>query len=192
MSKILKLAARLYKKHITLDNFNLYYELQKRYKVSTSHIKKSEELLLIIERQKLKQKILIGIVTSKEFTGKCIINVIFVILILLKNPVHCKIVDDFGQDLNHQPILYEQTLQMIDKPTNSRHLLVKINYVLLIKILQKNIASILFLLSKTAKELDRKIIFLVKAINIAINIFISKAKLSTRSISKFDEKYKNA
>lgn len=66
------------------------------------------------------------------------------------------------------------------------------NIILLIKTLQKNLAGLLFLLLKTAKEPDKKIISLVKTIDITIDTFIFKAKLYIRSILKFDEDYKNA
>lgn len=48
------------------------------------------------------------------------------------------------------------------------------------------------MLSKTAKELDKKVISLVKAIDIAIDASILKAKLYTRSILGFDKDCKNA
>ena len=42
------------------------------------------------------------------------------------------------------------------------------------------------------KELDKKVISLVEAINIAIDASIPKSKLCTRSISEFDEDCKDA
>lgn len=82
-------------------------------------------------------------------------------------------------------------MQTIDKFADLRCLLAKIDYVLLIKILQKNLTSILSLLSKTAKKLDKNVISLIKIIDIAINTSISKAKLYTRSIFRSDKKFKD-
>ena len=42
-----------------------------------------------------------------------------------------------------------------------------------------------------AKELDEKVIFLVKAINIAMDAFILKTRLYTRSILRFDKDCKD-
>ena len=81
---------------------------------------------------------------------------------------------------------------MINKPLHFRRLLAKIDGILLIKTLQENLASISLLSSKTAKELDKKVISLVKAIDIAMDTSISKSKLYVRSISRFDEDCKDA
>lgn len=81
---------------------------------------------------------------------------------------------------------------MIDKPPDSRRLLAKKDDILLIKILQENLANISLLSSKIAKELDVKEISLVKAIDIAIDTSISKAKLCIRSILGFDKDCKDA
>ena len=81
---------------------------------------------------------------------------------------------------------------MIDKPFNSRHLLAKMDGILLIKTLQENLASISPLSSKTAKKLDEKVISLVEIIDIAMDASILKSKLYVRSISEFDEDCKDA
>lgn len=72
---------------------------------------------------------------------------------------------------------------MINKSIDSKCLLPKIDSALLIKTLQKTLASILFLLSKISKKLDKKVIVLIKTTDIAIYISISKAKLYAKSIS---------
>lgn len=56
----------------------------------------------------------------------------------------------------------------------------------------KKPSQLLFLLLKTAKKLNKKIISLIKAINIEIKAFLSKTKLYTRFIPRFDKNYKNA
>lgn len=81
---------------------------------------------------------------------------------------------------------------MIDKLIDSRRLLVRIDSALLIKMLQENLASISLLLSKIVKKLDEKVIFLLKAIDIAIDAFIPKTKLQARSILEFDQDCKDA
>lgn len=83
-------------------------------------------------------------------------------------------------------------MQMIDKPADSRRLLAKMDGVLLIKILQENLTSILLSLLKTVKELDEKIISLVEAIDITIDASISRSKLCARSILGFDKDCKDA
>lgn len=63
---------------------------------------------------------------------------------------------------------------------------------MLIKISPENLASISLLLLKMAKKLDVKEISSVKAIDIAIDASIFKAKLCTRSIPGFDKDFKDA
>lgn len=45
-----RLAASPHKEHITLGNFNLHHESYKKLKASTTHIEKSEELILVMQR----------------------------------------------------------------------------------------------------------------------------------------------
>ena len=80
---------------------------------------------------------------------------------------------------------------MIDKSSDSKRLLAKMDSILL-KTLQENIASVLLLSSKTAKELDEKVISLVKAIDIAMDASIPKSKLCARFILGFDKDCKDA
>ncbi len=80
---------------------------------------------------------------------------------------------------------------MIDKLIDSRRLLAKMDLALLIKTLQENLANIPLLPSRTTKELDEKALFLVKAIDTAIDISISKARLCPKSIPGFDEECKD-
>lgn len=80
---------------------------------------------------------------------------------------------------------------MIDKSMDSRHLLIKIDIILLIKTLQRNLANISLLVLKIVKKLNQKVISLVKAINIVIDASIFKAKLFIKSIPKFNKDYKN-
>lgn len=80
---------------------------------------------------------------------------------------------------------------MIDKPVDSRRLLTKMDLDLLIKTLQHNLANIPHLPSRTAKELDEKVLSLVKAIDTAIDISIPKARLCPKSIPGFDEECKD-
>lgn len=79
----------------------------------------------------------------------------------------------------------------MNKPINFIRLLAKMNIILLINILRKNLANISFWLSKTAKKFDEKVIFLIKAIDIIKASFIFQVKLCTRSIPKIDRDYKN-
>lgn len=83
-------------------------------------------------------------------------------------------------------------MEIKNKPTNFRRLLAKIDHVLLTKILQENLVNILSLLLKIAKKIDEKVIFLIKAINIAMKISIFKIKLYIKFVQGFDKNYKNA
>lgn len=47
------------------------------------------------------------------------------------------------------------------------------------------------MLSQTTKKLDEKVFFLIKAIDIVIDIFILKTKVYSKLILRFDKKYKN-
>ena len=62
----------------------------------------------------------------------------------------------------------------------------------MIKTLQDGLANISLSLSQTPSELDEKLIFLVKAIDKAIDISIPRARLCPRLVSGFDEKCKDA
>lgn len=77
----------------------------------------------------------IGTVTYKEYTRKSIIDLIFATPLLSKSLVCYKIIENFYNNLDHQPILSELTLQMIDKSVNSKRLLAKIDHILLTKTL---------------------------------------------------------
>lgn len=67
----------------------------------------------------------------------------------------------------------------------------KIDNIAIIKTLQDNLANISISLSKTLGELDKKIIFLVNAINKVIGVFTFRVRLCPRSISGFVEKCKD-
>lgn len=81
---------------------------------------------------------------------------------------------------------------MIEKPIDLKQLLDKMDLALLIETLQLNLANILHLPSQIAKELDKKVFFLVKAIDTTIDIFIPKARFCSKLILGFDKKCKNA
>ena len=187
-----RLAANPHEEHIALGDFNLHHESWGGPEASTAHIEKSEELLLVMQRWELEQMVPVGTATYKESTGKSTIDLIFATPLLSESLVCCKIAEDFDHDSDHQPILSEWTLQMIDKPADSRRLLAKMDCVLLIKTLQENLASISPLSSKTAKELDEKVISLVEAIDTAMDASIPRSKLCARSIPGFDEDCKDA
>lgn len=79
--------------------------------------------------------VLIKTATYKEFNEKIIIDLILAIPLLLESFLCCKIVDNFDYDLDHQPILPEWILKMIDKLADSMRLLAKMDYILLTKTL---------------------------------------------------------
>lgn len=84
--------------------------------------------------------------TYKESTGKSTIDFIFATPQLLNNLILYKVVEDFGHNLNHQPILFKWTSQMADKPTDSQCLLAKIDNISQIETLQKILARALCIL----------------------------------------------
>lgn len=81
---------------------------------------------------------------------------------------------------------------MADKSNDSRRLLAKTDSISLIETLQKSLAKISLTSSKTAKELDEKVISLVEAIDIAMDAYIPKARLCPRSVPAFDKDCKDA
>ncbi len=81
---------------------------------------------------------------------------------------------------------------MIYKPIESWRLIAKMDITLHIKTLQQNLVNIPNLPSRTAKELDEKVLSLVKAIDTAMDISIPKARLCPKSILGFDEECKDA
>ncbi len=125
----------------------------------------------------MEQTIPVGAATYQESSGKSTIDLVFATPLLSESLIYCKIEEEFDHDSDHQPILLEWTLQMIDKLTDSRRLLAKMNLALLIKTLQQNLVNIPHLLYRTAKELDEKVLSLVKAIDTAMDISIQKPRL---------------
>ena len=140
----------------------------------------------------MEQMVPVGTATYKESTGESTIDLVFATPLLSDSLIYCKIAEDFDHDSDHQPILSKWTLEIIDKPPDPRRLSAKMDAVLLIKTLQQNLVSISRLPSKTPKELDEKVIFLVKAIDIAMDASIPRAKLCPKSIPGFDENCKVA
>lgn len=134
----------------------------------------------------------VGAATYKDSSGKSTIDLVFATPLLSESHISCKIAEEFDHDSDHQPILSEWTLQMIDKPVDSRRLLAKMDLALLIKTLQQNLANIPNLPSRTTEELDEKVISLVKFIDIAMDISIPKARLCPKSIPGCDEECKDA
>lgn len=102
-----KLAANLHEEHITLCNFNLHYDSWGGIKALTAHIKKSEELLLVMQRWKLEQRVPVETVTYKESTGKNTIDLIFATPLFSEYFIYCKIAKNFDHNSNHQLILSE-------------------------------------------------------------------------------------
>ena len=62
----------------------------------------------------------------------------------------------------------------------------------MIKTLQDGLANILLFLSKRPNKLDEKVIFLVNAIDKAIDASTPRARLCLRSVPGFDKKCKDA
>lgn len=81
---------------------------------------------------------------------------------------------------------------MADKSTDSSSTPACENSISLMETLQKSLAKISLTSSKTAKELDEKVISLVEAIEIAMDAFIPKARLCPRSVPGFDKDCKDA
>ena len=66
-----------HKGHIALGDFNLHHELWGGPDASKTHIGKSEELLIAMQRWEMEQMVPTGTATYKESTGKSIIDLIF-------------------------------------------------------------------------------------------------------------------
>ena len=110
----------------------MHHELLGGPKTSIAPIEKSEKLLLVLQKWELEQMVFIGMAIYKESIGKSTIDLIFATPLFLENLVRCKIAEDFNHDSDYQFILSEWTLQMIDKPADSKRLPVKVDGVLLI------------------------------------------------------------
>lgn len=175
-----------------LRDFNLHHKSWGRPEASTAHIEKSEELLLTMQRREMEQMIPVGVATFKKSLEKSIIDLVFATPLLSESLIYCKIAEEFDHNSDHQLILSEWIVQMIGQPVDSRRLLAKMDLALLIETLQQNLANILHLPSQTAKKLDEKVIFLVKAIDTVMDISIPKVRLCPKSISEFDEECKDA
>ncbi len=145
-----------------------------------------------MQRREMEQMIPVWAATYKESSGKSTIDLVFATPLLSESLIYCKIPEKFDNDSDHHPILSEWTLQMINMPIDSRRLLAKMDLALLIKTLQQNLVNIPHLPSRTAKEFDEKVLSLVKAIDIAMDISIPKARLFPKSIPRFDEECKDA
>lgn len=187
-----KLAKNPHKKHIALGDFNLYHELWGGLDVSKTHIEKSEELLIAMQRWEMEQMIPTGTATYKESTGESIIDLIFATTLLSESLIFCGIAEEFDYDSDHQSILLQWTLQTIDKPQDSRRLLSKIDNSAIIKTLKGGLANISLFSSKILDKLDEKLISLINTINKAIDASTPRARLCPRSVPGLNKKCKDA
>ena len=130
--------------------------------------------------------------TYKESIGESTIDLIFAITILAESLISCSIAEKFDYNFDYPPILSQWTLQTIDKPQDCQRLLSKMDNTAMIKTLQAVLANISLSLSKTPGELDKKVIFLVNAIDKAIDASTPRARLCLSSVPRFDKKCKDA
>lgn len=79
------------------------------------------------------------------------------------------------------------TLQIVDKSHDFGRLLSKIDNTAIIKILKDSLVNILSFPSNTINKLDKKLIFLISAIDKAINASAPKKRLCSRLIPGFDQ-----
>ena len=132
----------------------------------------------------------VGIATYKESTGESTINLIFATPLLSESIISCDIAEDFNHNSDHQPILSKWTMQTIDNPLIPRFLLSKIDIPLIKRKLKEELTKNLPSPCTTAEQLDVQVDSLISAINTAMNLAISKAKVSPKSVPGFDEKCK--
>ena len=157
-----------------------------------THIEKSEELLMVTQRWGMEQLVPTKTTTYKESTGESTIDLVFATALLSESLISCGIAEEFDHDSDHQPILSKWILETVDKPLDVRRLLTRIDGTLLIETLQKSLALIPSTPSNTAKELDKKTISLIEAIDTAMEASIPKARLCPKSVPGFDENCKDA
>lgn len=96
-----RLAAHPNEEHILLRDFNLHHEVWGRSRASKALIEKLEELLIVAQRWKIEQMVLVGTATYEESTGESTIHLIFAMSLLSESLISCNIAGDFDNDSNH-------------------------------------------------------------------------------------------
>lgn len=132
----------------------------------------------------------IGTATYKESTGESTIDLVFATPLLTESLITCGITGDFDHDSNQQPILSKWTMRTIDNPLSSRLLLSKMDIPALKKTLAKELAKDPPYTFITSNKLDIKVNSLINTIDIAMTFAIPTTRLSSKSVSRFDEEFK--
>lgn len=111
-------------------------------------------------------------------------------LLFTKRLIAYTMAGDFDHYSDHQPILSKWTMRTINNLLNLQLLLNKMDISVPKKTLIEELAKDPSHTFITPNKLDIKNHFLIKAIDIAISFAILKAKLSPKSVPRFDEEYK--
>ncbi len=82
---------------------------------------------MVTQRWEMEQMVPVGTTIYKESTGESTINLIFASPLLPESLISCGIKDKFDHNSDHQPILSQWMLQIIDIPLCSRLLLSKMD-----------------------------------------------------------------
>lgn len=116
----------------------------------------------------------IGTAIYKEFTGKNIINLIFATLLLIESFISCYVTGDFDYDIDHQLILFKETMCTIDNPLDLQLLLSKIDILASKKTPREELAKNPPCISTTLNKRDIKVYFLISAIDTTMTLAIPK------------------
>ena len=147
-------------------------------------------MLIITQRWKIEQIVPVGTAIYKKSTRKSDIDLVFATPLLTESLITCNIARDFDYNSDHQPILSKQTMRVVDNPFSSRLFLSKIDIPALKKTLVEELAKNSPCTSTTPNKLDSKVHSLINAIDIAMTLAIPKARLSPKSVPRFDEECK--
>lgn len=132
----------------------------------------------------------VGTTTYKESTGESTIDLIFATPLLSESINSCDIARDFDNDSDHELIPSKWTMLTIDNPLIPQFLLSKIDIPLIKRTLKEELAKNPPSPCTTAEQLDAQVNSLIGTINTAMNLAIPKAKVSPKSVLRFDEKCK--
>lgn len=173
-----------------MKDFNLHHEAWGQLVVSKTLVKKLEELLIVTQRWEIEQIVVIGIATYKKSTGKGIVDLVFAMPLLIESLITCSIAGNLDYDSDQKPILSKWTMHTINNSLSLQLLLSKIDISALKKMLVEELAKDPPYISTMPNELDIKIHSLIDAIDTAMTLAIPKARLSSKSIPRFDKECK--
>ena len=180
-------------KHIILENFNLHHlKWEKNHVIANV---KAYELIVMIEKYRLKKTFSIEIITWRRDISESTIDLTFVTFLLRKNAINVEITINMNSHSNHYLIKTFFEIWMITIKTRLKRNWKKIDFALLqqtfkkVVLYEKNFTST-SLHDNSKSELDRQMKTFTKLLQKVIKVFTSWIRICSRFKSKFIKKCK--